>query len=1098
MSDWVLRLIPSSARHFSPQVQGAGESLYSRVEIGLIHVDPERVVGCVSSGRNSLGCVVDLTFDAGDLVHWTCDSPQHRAPARQRGKNEQHGHPGCEHAWAVLLELEHHLLDADPDEALSSEMKTALRGARPDWDSYLSRIGSFLQQAAPPRWPRNLTGELQLLYWLDQPVSSSTWSDVPRPQTSPPRLEVWFQRQKAGKPSPPRRLDAKVVDEVSGTDLELLHKLSPLLRDDPIEQWHWRSRQQTRRRHHALEGPVGADLLMELAATGQLLWHGEVPDVDTSLTADFQPWQFRLVFEPLDQAESTYELLGFFVHGEERIALNEVDVIHAFGLFIAERRVARFEVREDTHLWISAHLTERPAVPAEQVAALSLELVAQHPTIPLDLPETIAIQRTDPKPRLVIRTQSDGGRSVQTCDVYFDYGDGVVVEGSDPELAIQTGETLVARSRERECEMMSQVFALGAQRNINDDSLGRVTVARSRTQRLVSALLDQGWSVEVEGKLHRTTSDFDIKVESGIDWFDVKGAVSFGEETIPFARLLGALRRGKNLIPLADGSVGALPTELLRPAKKLAEIGHVEGDEVRFRPSQGCLLDALLADLPEVDVDAEFARLRERLASFDGVEPRRERRSLRGTLRDYQRAGLAWLHFLREFQLGGCLADDMGLGKTVQVIAHLEELRVSKTQRGPVLIVAPRSVVEHWVREIRRFAPQIKVVDYSHAEREELARSRSTHVIVTTYAILRRDVQKLAKQRFDTVVLDEAQAIKNSSTQTAKAARLLPADHRLALSGTPVENHLGELWSLFEFLQPGMLGKSRAFKKLVRTPDKTEKGQDSTGLNAVARAVRPFLLRRTKGQVAPELPERSELVLECPLSAKQRALYDEVAAHLRASLLKQAGSRGLASMKLQVLEGLLRLRQIACHPGLVDPAREGESSSKLDVLVEHIEQLRDGGHRCLVFSQFTRFLALVKKRLDTIDVRYEYLDGSTRNRQLIVDRFQESGDSTAFLISLKAGGVGLNLTAADYVFLLDPWWNPAVEAQAIDRAHRIGQTQHVLAYRLIAPGTVEEKIQLMQAAKKNLADAIVQADESMLRDLTTEDLEFLLEGAGTP
>ncbi|MEO7146214.1 MAG: DEAD/DEAH box helicase, partial [Bryobacteraceae bacterium] len=360
--------------------------------------------------------------------------------------------------------------------------------------------------------------------------------------------------------------------------------------------------------------------------------------------------------------------------------------------------------------------------------------------------------------------------------------------------------------------------------------------------------------------------------------------------------------------------------------------------------------------------------------------------------------------------------------------------------------------------------------------------------ILTTYGTLRRDVVLLQDYRFDYVILDEAQAIKNAASESAKSARLLQASHRLVMSGTPIENHLGELWSLLEFLNPGMLGAATVFQGAggaLRNPD-----EDTRRL--LAKALRPFILRRTKAQVVKELPEKTEQTIYCELDSTQRKLYDELREHYRQSLLGRIETDGLAKSKMHILEALLRLRQAACHPGLIDKKRIGESSAKLEALLPQLTEVIEEGHKALVFSQFTSMLAIVRQQLDANGIAYEYLDGKTRNRQAHVERFQNDPDCKLFLISLKAGGVGLNLTAAEYVFLLDPWWNPAVEAQAIDRTHRIGQLQPVFAYRLIARDTVEEKVLELQQSKRSLADAIIGEDNRLLGNLRKEDLELLL------
>jgi SNF2 family DNA or RNA helicase len=549
--------------------------------------------------------------------------------------------------------------------------------------------------------------------------------------------------------------------------------------------------------------------------------------------------------------------------------------------------------------------------------------------------------------------------------------------------------------------------------------------------------------------------------------------------------LLEALRRGTSMVPLGDGSFGLLPEEWLEKFAPLAGLGTKEDGHLRFRKNQAGLLDALLAAQPEVRIDEAFERVREGLRLFEGVRSAPQPEGFIGQLRDYQREGVGWMEFLRDFGFGGCLADDMGVGKTAQVLAMLEARRAEG--KGPSLVVAPKSLMFNWRAESARFTPRLRVLEHTGLTRDvELIAQHD--LILSTYGTLLRDAPQLAGINFDYVVLDEAQAIKNPTTASAKSVRLLRGEHRLALSGTPVENHLGELWSLFEFLNPGMLGEAKVLKLaggLARNP-----GEEARLL--LRQALRPLILRRTKQQVARELPSKTEQTIFCELEPSERQRYEELRAHYRASLLKRVKEQGLGRSKMHLLEALLRLRQAACHPGLLDPKRVGDPSAKLDLLMEQLADLREEGHQALVFSQFTSLLAIVRSRLDSAGVKYEYLDGATRDRQARVDAFQNDKERAVFLISLKAGGVGLNLTAAEYVFLLDPWWNPAVEAQAVDRAHRIGQTRPVFAYRLIARDTVEEKVLELQKTKRDLADAILGEDNSLIRDLKREDLEMLL------
>jgi SNF2 family DNA or RNA helicase len=650
---------------------------------------------------------------------------------------------------------------------------------------------------------------------------------------------------------------------------------------------------------------------------------------------------------------------------------------------------------------------------------------------------------------------------------------------------------LVLRDGAAEHAAMQRLQQLGFRRGwIAPGARHHLTVSVDQFPRAVRTLVREGWHVEADGRVFRAPRAFNVHVKSGIDWFELHGHVDFGDgRSASIADLLAARRRGDGTVVLDDGTRGMVPEEWLERYMRIASFGEAEGDHIRYQPSQAALLDALLENQPAVDVDERFARARAELKQFSGIRPLDPAASFKGTLREYQREALGWFEFLRRFGFGGCLADDMGLGKTVMVLALLDARRVDADSERPrpSVAVVPRSLVFNWKDEAARFAPELRVLDYTGASRD--AASIADHdLVLTTYGTLRRDAPALTAHAFDYVILDEAQAIKNAATASAKAVRLLRGNHRLALSGTPIENHVGELWSLFDFLNPGLLGTARAFKSVSGA----QAGAEQEDLALVTQAVKPLILRRTKAQVEPELPPRTEQTIHCELEGPQRRFYDELRAHYRATLLARVARSGLAKSKMQVLEALLRLRQAACHPGLVDPRRAEESSAKLDVLLPHLSEVIDEGHKALVFSQFTSFLALVRDRLQEQGIVYEYLDGQTRDRAARVERFNTDADCRVFLISLKAGGVGLNLTAAEYVFLLDPWWNPAVEAQAIDRAHRIGQHQHVFAYRLIAEDTVEEKVADLQRTKRELADAILTADPALIRNLNAEDLDWLL------
>jgi superfamily II DNA or RNA helicase len=768
----------------------------------------------------------------------------------------------------------------------------------------------------------------------------------------------------------------------------------------------------------------------------------------------------------------------------------------ATGFIVHAATLSRAAVGRDLRWLPEARAGLR--VPAREVDAFLAALLATPGVPPVDLPSELGFieQAGAPTSRLRFERFAEAGTAPLPARLDFLYG-AAEVAATDPAARVFDPEARVIHARDRVAEdaAVALVASLGfARANAAGwvpEGSPQLQLAPRAFEAAVSELLDKGWIVEAEGRPLRRPGHAHASVRSGIDFFEVEGGVDFGGETAPFPALLAAAREGQRFVRLGDGSRGLLPREWLARSGALAGFAETEGDALRFARSQAALLDVWLDSQQQVQVDRSFAALRKKLARFGGIEPIAEPAGFQGTLRGYQREGLGWLAFLHEFGLGGCLADDMGLGKTVQVLALLVARRAARGGSArPSLVVAPRSVVHNWRDEAQRFAPGLALLDYSGSERAAQRERIGEHdLVLTTYGTLRRDIEPLAETRFEYVILDEAQAIKNAQSRTAKVARALRAEHRLALTGTPVENHLGELGSLFEFLNPGMLGRAQALRTLSSPGALREGGGEA--LAALARALRPFILRRVKSQVLAELPEKTEQAIVCELGPRQRRLYDELRDHYRASLGARIAKHGLARSRIHVLEALLRLRQAACHPALIAPRFAGEPSAKLEALFAQLEEVVAASHKALVFSQFTKLLGFVREGLDARGIAYEYLDGRTRNRKACVERFQQDPACPVFLISLKAGGLGLNLTAAEYVFLLDPWWNPAVEAQAIDRAHRIGQERPVFAYRLLAQGTVEEKILELQASKRRLVEAVISEDARGLASLTAKDLERL-------
>jgi superfamily II DNA or RNA helicase len=840
-----------------------------------------------------------------------------------------------------------------------------------------------------------------------------------------------------------------------------------------------------------------AALVERLARTGRLRLRrtdGE-EDPPTVRWDDGQPWRFSLDIRA-ELGGKRWAWRGSLRRGEHRMDLSEPLVLLPGLLVLGVGRAARFD---DLGVmpWIQRLRYEKEITFVEPQQDLMLGRILAETRVPaVELVESLRLEEINAKPRpsLTLRTPRQNwglGADKLIGELEFDYDGAIIPAGRTTPLAVSTELGLVIRRDPRtESAADVKLFELGF-REAKDPRLdpGTLELPAKRMSQVTKDLVAAGWRVEAEGKLIRPAGEFKMALATGIDWFELDGGIQYGDHRVSLPDLLAAAQRGESMIELGDGSMGMLPEEWLKKYGMLADLATATDGSLRFSSSQAGMLDALLATQPEIQVDAAFEKVRQNLRQFDGIVPLDSPAGFHGELRPYQREGLGWLDYLQRFGFGGILADDMGLGKTIQVLALLQRRRAHRQAKGPSLAVVPRSLVFNWVQEAAKFTPRLRVLDYTGPGRHALREAFSEYdLIITTYGTVRTDIAELTNFQFDYAILDEAQAVKNAESQSAKAARLLRSRFKLAISGTPIENHLGELWSIFEFLNPGMLGSDSVFKKYIGTGASLEE----TDRVLLAKALRPFILRRTKQQVVEDLPEKTEQTLYCDMESEQKRCYDDLRAHYRDALLRKDTAE-LNRSKIEVLEALLRLRQAACHPGLISPELSTEPSAKLEMLIPSISEVVQEGHKVLVFSQFTSFLAIVRERLEQENITYEYLDGRTRNRAAKVERFQTDTECPVFLISLKAGGLGLNLTAAEYVYLLDPWWNPAVEAQAIDRSHRIGQTQHVFAYRLICRGTVEEKILELQQKKRDLADAILSADNrGAVQNLSREDIEFLL------
>ncbi len=579
---------------------------------------------------------------------------------------------------------------------------------------------------------------------------------------------------------------------------------------------------------------------------------------------------------------------------------------------------------------------------------------------------------------------------------------------------------------------------------------------------------------------------------SGVNWFELDAEFVTDDQAVDLGAVRMWLDSNRRYIPLKDGTFAeANREELAKAADLLEEAGAAPGRKRTRLPLYQVGAVDLLASLGDAEVEARAKRAIAELKDLDGIPPVKAPKGLEGKLRHYQEAGLSWLYFLHRHGLSGILADDMGLGKTVQALALL--LKVTNEEgHKPSLVVAPTSVLANWEREAERFTPGLKTFVWHGQDRRERAEKLSSvDLVLTSYALVRRDVKELSKVGFRYVILDEAQNIKNADSATALACKAIPSEQRLALTGTPLENRLSELWSIFDFLMPGFLGSADDFADRYEHPIQVE-GMTEVR-DRLKRRIHPFVLRRLKTEVAKDLPPKTETVAWCEMEPGQASLYREVLEESRRKVYETIDRVGFARSRVSILAALMRLRQVCCDPGLLK-LPEGTllpPSAKLERFTDLLSELVNEGHRALVFSQFVEMLELLKERADALKIPYLYLDGKTRDRMARVDKFNAPSGPPVFFISLKAGGTGLNLTAADYVIHYDPWWNPAVEDQATDRTHRIGQTKAVISYKLVTRGTIEEKILQLQRRKRDLAEGVLATDGGLGKVLSESDVQEL-------
>lgn len=585
-------------------------------------------------------------------------------------------------------------------------------------------------------------------------------------------------------------------------------------------------------------------------------------------------------------------------------------------------------------------------------------------------------------------------------------------------------------------------------------------------------------------KVAKGTPRLDIKVKNGIDWFNIKGEVRFGKDKIHMETVLEAIFQNKRFVDLGDGKKGAIPKDWISQLRVYKGFFKNEDGTLKLSNYHMPVLESLISLSEKSDVDSAVKKSLDKFKNFKNIKPVTISKNITATLRNYQKAGYDWLNFLREYDFNGILADDMGLGKTLQSLCLLQKIK-DKGKAKPFLVVVPTSLVFNWKNEIEKFAPKLKTYLHHGPSREKNEKNfnkvlKENDLVVTTYGILRNDLSLFATREFEYIILDEAHTIKNPLSVNARSVNILKGKNKLAISGTPIQNNLMELWSLFNFLSPGYLGSYDSFKENFVARIELEK--DQKAVESLKKMIDPFLLKRSKDVIANELPEKTEQILKSEFDEDEKKIYETWKDYYSSEISKSIKEKGFNRSKMKVLEGITKLRQACLHPKMVESNYKG-SSAKFDLLMENVEKVLSEGHKVLIFSSFVKMLTIIQDEFKKKGIKYAYLDGASKNREKIVNDFQESEKPIPFLISIKAGGVGINLTAADYVFVVDPWWNPAVEMQAMDRAHRIGQTKPVFVYKMIAKDSIEEKILELQESKKNLVKDVIQVEEGIVKEI---------------
>ncbi len=873
-----------------------------------------------------------------------------------------------------------------------------------------------------------------------------------------------------------------------------------------------------------LTGSTGFLALVKLARTGRLFWQ------DYEQNAPLKTGAKRdLGLDWLQQSNGDYQLL--ITAGPSALLILTEPPLYLDTTAGAIGEINPHNLTTDQ----IKKLLSAPLIPGEYAEEFSHRLLIEHPKLALPAPKKIELTEAKdltPIPKLVLLgKQLNAQQYIHLIAVAFVYGDWTLPAAPTEEFSVlktEHGFLRIKRNAEAEQQAITHLGELGFMSapfaKSGTQELLLYSPAKSQLdsatrwgdflQNTLPELEQAGWIIDIDDSFllnFQTAENWDAEIsESQQDWFEMRFNVDINGQRYPLLPLIMPVLEQYDLdnlpellnIPVGEHQYLSLPSERLRPFLAiLLELFNSSTLDQNGSLKLSRFNAAALADMEDQHYGLFSLRggealreLGQKLKNFTGIADAALPLNLKAELRHYQKQGLNWLQFLREYQFAGILADDMGLGKTIQTLAHLLLEKESGRMSAPCLIIAPTSLMGNWRREAERFTPDLKVLTLQGAERKDhFDKIRDFDLILTTYPLLPRDEETLLGHDYYYLILDEAQVVKNPLAKASKIVRQIKAGHRLCLTGTPMENHLGELWAQFDFLMPGFLADSATFKRLYRTP--IEVHGNSQQRARLSRRIAPFMLRRTKLEVATELPAKTEIIRSVPLYEKQAALYESIRLTMEKKVRDAIAEKGLARSHITILDALLKLRQTCCDPRTLSlkEAQKLKESAKLDLLMDILPEQLEEGRRILVFSQFTRMIALIEDELEALKIPYSKLTGQTKHREAAIELFK-SGAANVFLISLKAGGVGLNLTEADTVIIYDPWWNPAAESQAADRAHRIGQDKPVFVYKLVTENTVEEKILLMQEKKRALAEGIYKggAKEESFK-LSADDLTALFE-----